>query len=72
MHYQKVVKPFIETPFIPTEVEKLSENSKKQINHDYSMSSAILVGPRSTNSGSEVSLNYIFFKKIKNKNLFYN
>jgi len=51
-HFQKVVKPFIETPFLPTEVEKLQENKRRQGAHDYSMSSAMLVGPKSA-TGSE-------------------
>jgi len=50
-HFQKVVKPFIETPFIPIEIEKLQENKRRGA-HDYSMSSAMLVGPKSA-TGSE-------------------
>merc|ERR1711957_625504 len=43
--------PFIETPFIPIEIEKLQENKRRGA-HDYSMSSAMLVGPKSA-TGSE-------------------
>lgn len=64
MHFQKVVKPYIDTPFLPTEVEKLTENKKRQGPHDYSMSSAMLVGPK-TNSGSEVKIIFNDILKIK-------
>merc|ERR1712151_479718 len=51
-HFQKTVKPYIDHPFVPTEVEKLTEHKTRQGAHDYSMSSAMLVGPK-TRSGSE-------------------
>ncbi len=62
--YQKTIKPFIEKPFIPTEVDKLQE--KQKINYsDISMTSATLVGPRQTGKGSEVKINlYLFLKKL--------
>jgi len=42
-HFQKVVKPFIETPFLPTEVDSLEE--KKRPNYSQlSMTNAQLVG----------------------------
>jgi len=48
------VKPFIESPFIPQEVDSLVEKTKK-VDENVSMSNAILVGPQQTRSGiSEV------------------
>lgn len=52
--YQKTIKPFIEKPFIPTEVDKLQEKQNKA-NSNISMSNAILVGPKDTGKGHEVS-----------------
>lgn len=53
--YQKVIKPFIETPFIPQEVDSLAEKNKK-VYQDVSMTNAILVGPKEKSSGlNEVS-----------------
>ena len=51
--YQKTIKPFIEKPFIPTEVENLQEQQKKSFS-DISMTKAILVGPKQTGKGQEV------------------
>jgi hypothetical protein len=48
-HFQEVVKPFIETPFVPIEVDKLANDEvqqKKNLQKNkYSMSSAQLIGP---------------------------
>lgn len=53
-HFQKVVKPFIETPFVPTEVEKLTEEKAREFNTNISMTNAQLVGPKEEKKGSEV------------------
>ena len=54
-HYQKTVKPFIETPFIPTEVDSLAE--KKRPNYDnISMSNALLVGKPKHKSKKEIEV----------------
>ena len=56
-HYQKSVKPYIETPFIPTEVDSLVE--KKRPNYDnISMSSALLVGKPSSRYRKEIEVKY--------------
>ena len=60
-HFQKQVKPFIETPFIPTEVEKLQTHARQGA-HDYSMSSAMLVGPKAAHTGSEVDIIFLIFR----------
>jgi hypothetical protein len=60
-HFQKTVKPFIETPFIPTEVERLQANKNKGA-HDYSMSSAMLVGPKSATGGNEVNIIFLILE----------
>jgi hypothetical protein len=51
--YQKTIKPFIEKPFIPTEVDKLQDQQKRGYS-DISMTNAILVGPKETGKGNEV------------------
>lgn len=51
--YQKTIKPFIEKPFIPTEVDKLQDQQKRSYS-DISMTNAILVGPKETGKGQEV------------------
>jgi len=51
--YQKTIKPFIEKPFIPTEVDKLQEQQKNNYSN-ISMTNALLVGPRETGKGQEV------------------
>lgn len=61
-HYQKVVKPFIETPFMPTEVEKLTETNKKESDKNISMSKVQLIGERDQSRGSEVNKK---FRKIE-------
>jgi hypothetical protein len=48
----KIIKPFIEKPFIPTEVDKLAE-PKKKVYDESSMSNAILVGPVQAKGGLE-------------------
>lgn len=54
-HFQKTVKPFIETPFLPTEVESLGE--KKRPNYEnISMSNALLVGKKQSNR-KEIEVN---------------
>ena len=61
----KIVKPFIEKPFIPTEVDSIIDKKPKQkfIDHS-SMTSAILVGPRQRSNGEvdEVVTNAIIKK----------
>lgn len=52
--YQKIVKPFVEKPFIPTEVDKLQDMSKKTYT-DIQMTNAILIGPKEQGSGPEVN-----------------
>ncbi len=55
----KIIKPFIEKPFIPTEVESLADvNPKPSKTNQQSMTSALLVGPRQRSNGEvdEVSL----------------
>jgi hypothetical protein len=51
--YQKTIKPFIEKPFIPTEVDKLQEQQKNNYSN-ISMTNALLVGPKETGKGQEV------------------
>ncbi len=46
----KIIKPYIDRPFIPQEVERLSEPKRKVF--DDSMTSALLVGPKQTNNGA--------------------
>ncbi len=59
----KIVRPYIETPFIPQEVDRLSELKRKKIG-DTSMTNAILLGPPQQRSGL-VEVN----KLIKLRNL---
>jgi hypothetical protein len=48
----KIVKPFIEKPFIPTEVESLADVTPKQkYKNQSSMTNALLVGPRQRSNG---------------------
>lgn len=62
--YQKVVKPFIETPFLPQEVDSLAE--KKDIKK-YTMTNAILVAPQEKSTGlNEVNNYFLIFFLIKN------
>lgn len=61
--YQKTIKPFIEKPFIPTEVDKLQEQQKKTYS-DISMTNAILVGPKEIGKGQEVFLNSFIHRII--------
>lgn len=52
--WQKGVKPFIERPFIPQEVEKLSDLKKKKID-ETKMQNALILGPSERKAGlSEV------------------
>lgn len=74
--YQKTIKPFIEKPFIPTEVDKLQEHQKNAYS-DISMTNAILVGPKQTRNGQEVSKikqkkHFIFLSTLKNFTNFIN
>merc|ERR1712151_990486 len=56
-HFQQNVKPYIEHPFIPTEVESLGE--KKKINYEkISMSNALLVGKRDSRKEIERPIMY--------------
>ena len=60
-HFQKVVKPFIETPFLPTEVESLGE--KKRPNYEnISMSNALLVGKKESSGRKEIEVNKLLEK----------
>jgi len=52
--YQKTIKPFIEKPFIPTEVDKLQQQQQRKQVSNISMTNAILVGPKETKKGQEV------------------
>lgn len=48
----KIIKPFIEKPFIPQEVASLSDfNPKPKYNDQSSMTNALLVGPRQRSNG---------------------
>lgn len=68
--YQKTIKPFIEKPFIPTEVDKLQEQQKKNYSN-ISMTNAILIGPKQESKGHEVLLFLlIIFSLKKNRNIF--
>ncbi len=60
--YQKTIKPFVEKPFIPTEVDKLQDKQKMNYS-DISMTNAILVGPKQTGKGQEVNAKTINKKK---------
>lgn len=54
-HFQKVVKPYIDSPFIPTEVESLGE--KKRPNYDkISMSNALLIGKKASTGRKEIEV----------------
>jgi len=57
--YQKVIKPFIEMPFIPTEVDKLQDQQKQNYSN-VSMTNAILVGPKQESNGNEV-INFFIY-----------
>ena len=46
----KTIKPYIEKPFLPQEVERLSE-PKKKIFEENSMTNAILLGPAQSKGG---------------------
>jgi hypothetical protein len=46
----KTIKPFIEKPFLPQEVERLSEPKRKTFD-DSSMTNAILLGPTPSKGG---------------------
>lgn len=46
----KLVKPFIDAPFLPQEVDKLSIVTKNK-NNDIAMTSAILLGPPQKKEG---------------------
>jgi len=43
-------------------VEKLQVNQRRQGAHDYSMSSAMLVGPKATQTGAEVDIIFLIFR----------
>lgn len=59
MHFQKQVKPYIETPFIPTEVDSLEE--KKRPNYSQiSMSSATLVGKKEEPKIKEIEVKIFY------------
>jgi len=47
--YQKFVKPLIDSPFIPQEVESLVEKSK--LRKDFPMTSVTLIGPNEKSTG---------------------
>jgi hypothetical protein len=47
---QKIIKPFIDRPFIPQEVERLAE-PKRKVFDDSSMTPAILLGPKQSSNG---------------------
>jgi len=64
--YQKTIKPFIEKPFIPTEVDKLQEEQKKSYS-GISMTNAILVGPRDTANRNEVKIKFYFYYDYRNQ-----
>jgi len=49
-HFQKVVKPYIETPFIPTEVDSLEEKVRPNYSK-LSMTNALLVGNKPDTKG---------------------
>jgi hypothetical protein len=48
----KIIKPLIERPYIPQEVDRLAE-PKRKIMDDASMQKAILLGPQDRKSGLE-------------------
>ena len=48
--YQKIIKPFIDSPFIPQEVDSLVEKTKKY-DENVPMTSALLVGPKEKSTG---------------------
>jgi hypothetical protein len=47
---QKIIIPYIDRPFIPQEVERLSE-PKRKVFDDNSMTSALLLGPKQSSKG---------------------
>jgi hypothetical protein len=61
----KIVKPFIERPFIPTEVDSIAAiTPKPKYTNQSSMTNAILVGPKQRSNGEvdEVdSIEIIFY-----------
>lgn len=63
----KIVKPFIEKPFIPTEVDSIIDKKQKKRFIGSSMTSALLVGPRQRSNGEvdEVLTNEIIKKNYK-------
>ncbi len=54
----KIIKPFIEKPFIPQEVDRLSEPKRKFID-ETTMTNAILLGPTQGKGGLD---EVIYFK----------
>ena len=56
-NYQKVIKPLIERPFLPQEVDNLMDaHNKDKKNFQYSMETAQIVGnPAPRSKGEEVS-----------------
>jgi len=61
-NFEHVVKPLVERPFLPEEVEKLSDLKKKKVFYDEQMNTATIVGSPSSAVGRvEVNINIFIF-----------
>lgn len=74
-NFEHVVKPLVERPFLPEEVEKLSDLKKRKVFYDEQMNTATIVGSPNAPAGRvEVNINifililfiiyYFILKKI--------
>jgi hypothetical protein len=57
-NFEHVVKPLVERPFLPEEVEKLSDLKKRKVFYDEQMNTATIVGSPNAPAGRvEVNIN---------------
>ena len=61
-NFEHVVKPLVERPFLPEEVDKLSDLKKKKVFYDEQMNTATIVGSANAPAGRvEVNINIFIF-----------
>jgi len=61
-NFEHVVKPLVERPFLPEEVDKLSDLKKKKVFYDEQMNTATIVGSATAPAGRvEVNINIFIF-----------
>jgi|TARA_B110000914_G_C15458780_1_gene444737 hypothetical protein len=78
-NFEHVVKPLVERPFLPEEVEKLSDLKKRKVFYDEQMNTATIVGSPNAPAGRvEVNINIfililfiIYFINLFSKKLFH-